>query len=56
MYVQLTGSCDWEKEHGLQVVLRQGRTLSRVSSQDGHLTTAEAYALPEERNTITYPG
>ena len=56
VYVQLTGNCDWEIEHGLQVVLRRGHILSRVSSQDGHLTTAEAYALPEEQNTIIYQG
>ena len=56
VYVQITGECGWEVEHGLQIVLRRGNVLARVSDQDGHLTTADAYALPEERNTITYEG
>jgi hypothetical protein len=56
VYVQITGNCDWEQEHGLQIVLQRGNVLARVSDQDGHLTTADAYALPEEQNTITYEG
>lgn len=56
VYIQIIGECDWEQEHGLQVILRRGNVLARVSDQDGHLTTADAYALPEEQNTITYEG
>ncbi len=56
VYVQITGNCGWEQEHGLQVVLRRGNILARVSDQDGHLTTADAYALAEEQNTIIYEG
>ena len=56
VYIQIIGECDWEKEHGLQVILRRGNVLARVSDQDGHLTTADAYALHEEQNTITYEG
>ena len=56
VYVRITGSCDWDEEHGLQIVFRRGNILARVSGEDGHLTTADAYALPEERNTITYEG
>jgi predicted DNA-binding WGR domain protein len=54
VYIQIMADCDWEEEHGLQIVLRRGNTLSRVSSQDGHLATADAFDLPEERNTIRY--
>ena len=56
VYVQIAGNCDWEIEHGLQIVLRKGKILVRVSDQDGHLTTADAYDLPEEQNTIIYDG
>lgn len=38
MYVQVTCSCGWDEEHGLQFVFQQGEKLSKVSSQDGHLT------------------
>ena len=37
-YVTLACECAWEEEHGLQLVYRDGMTLTRVSEQDGHLT------------------
>ena len=36
VFVTLAGECDWEEEHGLQLVFRDGTTLTRVSAQDGH--------------------
>jgi hypothetical protein len=38
VFVTLACECDWEEEHGLQLVYREGKTLTRVSEQDGHLT------------------
>ena len=38
IYVRINAECDWEPEHGLQIIYRHGRDLSRVSAQDGHLT------------------
>ncbi|HUT61545.1 MAG TPA: hypothetical protein VNA25_27205 [Phycisphaerae bacterium] len=52
VYVQITAECDWEREHGLQIVYREGKTLSRVSDQDGHLTHTDAYDLPEDEDRI----
>jgi hypothetical protein len=52
MYVQLACECDWEQEHGLQLVFRQGKKLTRVSSQDGHLTEADAYDKPDEEDEL----
>ena len=52
IYVQITAECDWEPEHGLQVIYRRGSELSRVSDQDGHLTHADAYDLPEDQDRI----
>ena len=40
IYVQIACECDWEKEHGLQLVFKQGKHLTRISEQDGHLTDA----------------
>lgn len=37
VYVSLLCKCDWEQAHGLQLVYRDGRKLTRVSGQDGHL-------------------
>jgi len=53
VYVQITANCDWEQEHGLQIVYRDGNQLSRVSSQDGHLTHTDAYDLPEDKDRIS---
>ena len=43
IYFSLECSCDWEPEHGLQLVVRDGRTVSKVGAFDGHLTNADAY-------------
>ncbi len=52
IYVNLTAECDWEPEHGLQIIYRRGNQLSRVSEQDGHLAHADAYGLPEDQDKI----
>jgi len=52
VYVQLLAECEWEPEHGLQVVFHKGKLLNRVSGQDGHLTHSDAYDLPEEQDRI----
>jgi len=52
IYIQITAECDWECEHGLQIVYRRGNELSRVSDQDGHLTHTDAYDLPEGQDQI----
>ena len=52
IYIQINAECDWEPEHGLQIVYRRGWELSRVSDQDGHLTHTDAYDLPEDQDRI----
>lgn len=37
IHVVLTCHCEWEPEHGLQIVYRNGERLTRVSEQDGHV-------------------
>ncbi len=49
-YVLVACDCDWEEEHGLQLVYRQGRALTRVSDQDGHVTEADAYDKPDSED------
>jgi hypothetical protein len=44
VYVSLECSCDWEAEHGLQIVFREGKRVCKVGPFDGHLTNADAYA------------
>ena len=52
VYIQLLAECEWEPEHGLQVVFHKGKSLNRVSDQDGHLTHSDAYNLPEDQDRI----
>lgn len=53
VYVQVLADCDWEPEHGLQIVFRDGHELSRVSDQDGHVTHTDAFDLPESEDRIS---
>ncbi|TDC74028.1 hypothetical protein [Actinomadura sp. 7K507] len=43
VYVSLECECDWEPEHGLQLVFRDGRTVTKVGPYDGHLTDPAAW-------------
>lgn len=38
IYVSLECECDWEPEHGLQLVFRDGAGVTRVGPYDGELT------------------
>jgi hypothetical protein len=43
VYVSLECNCDWEPEHGLQLVFKEGRVVVKVGPYDGHLSNADAY-------------
>lgn len=43
VYISLGGGCDWECEHGLQLVFKQGRLINKLGPYDGHLSNADAY-------------
>jgi hypothetical protein len=52
MFVQVVCECDWEEEHGLQLVFKLGKKLTRISYQDGHLTEADAYGKSDEEDEL----
>ncbi|WP_410646331.1 DUF6985 domain-containing protein [Amycolatopsis sp. cmx-4-54] len=52
VYVSLECECDWEPEHGLQIVLRDGRSVTKVGPYDGHLTNSAAYADNELEGVV----
>jgi hypothetical protein len=43
IYVSLECGCDWEPEHGLQIVFKNGLKVNKVGPYDGHLTNSDAY-------------
>jgi hypothetical protein len=46
VYLSCECNCDWEGEHGLQLVFRDGLAVSKVGPYDGHVTNVSAYADP----------
>jgi len=52
IYIMIACECEWEQEHGLQLVFRQGKKLTRISIQDGHLTEADAEDKPDEDDEL----
>lgn len=52
LYVTIECGCDWEEEHGLQIVLREGLAVTKLGPYDGHLSNADAYADPSLEETI----
>ena len=43
IYLNLACECEWEQEHGLQLLFRQGEKLTRISEQDGHITETDPF-------------
>lgn len=51
-YVSLEANCDWEEEHGLQLVWQDGVALVKVGSYTGHVTNEDAYANSALKDVI----
>ena len=52
VYVSLECGCDWEPEHGLQIVFKNGLRVNKVGPYDGHLTNSDAYASKKLEDVI----
>lgn len=52
VYITLECNCDWEEEHGLQIVFKQGLFVNKVGPYDSHLTHSDAYDNPQLENVI----
>jgi hypothetical protein len=52
VYVSIECACAWEPEHGLQLVFREGRTVSKVGPFDGHLTNASAFGREDLERAV----
>lgn len=44
VYVSIECNCEWEPEHGMQLVLQHGSRWVRVSDYSGHLTEGDSFA------------
>ncbi len=52
IYVSLECGCDWEQEHGLQIVFKNGLKVNKIGAYDGHVTNSDAYADESLENVI----
>jgi hypothetical protein len=55
VYISLECECDWEEEHGLQIVFKHGLKINKVGPYDGHLTNSDAYG-DESLEDVIYRG
>lgn len=47
VYASIENNCEWEDEHGLQIVLREGLRVTKLGPFDGHLTNSDAVGEPD---------
>lgn len=52
VYISIECSCEWEQEHGLQIVLKNGLKVNKLGPYDGHLTNSDAYDDEELEDVI----
>ncbi len=52
IYFEVVLKCEWDSEHGLILVFKEGKQLVRIDQHDGHLTNAEAYAIPDSEDLL----
>lgn len=52
IYISLECNCDWEPEHGLQIVFKNGENVTKVGPYDGHLTNSDAFADENLENVV----
>lgn len=52
VYLSFECNCDWEPEHGLQLVFKNGNVIAKLGPFDGHLTNADAYGDPALEDVV----
>lgn len=43
IYISIHCKCDWEQEHGLEIVFKNGLKVNKIGSCNNHLTNSDAY-------------
>lgn len=52
VYASFECGCEWEEEHGLQIVFKNGNAVCKIGPYDGHLTNSDAYDDESLENVI----
>jgi len=53
IYISLECNCDWEQEHGLQIVFKNGLKVNKVGPYDGHLTLQRSESSEPPRSLLS---
>jgi hypothetical protein len=54
IYISVECGCEWEQEHGLQIVLKSGLKVNKLGGYDGHFTNSDAFD-DEGLEHVIYP-
>lgn len=52
IYISLECNCDWEVEHGLEFVFKNGLKVTKLGPYDGHLTNSDAFGKESLENVV----
>lgn len=52
VYITLGCTCDWEQEHGLMIVFKNGEYINKLGPYDDHLTNSDAFAKAEMEHVV----
>jgi hypothetical protein len=52
VYISMENECEWEPEHGLQIVFKNGLEINKIGQFDGHLTNSDAFAKDDLENIV----
>ena len=52
VYASIDFDCDWDREHGLELVLCDGQRITKLGPRDGHVSNADAYGEPRFEDVV----
>jgi hypothetical protein len=52
IYISLECNCDWEPEHGLLIVFKNGIVVNKIGPYDGHLTNSDAFGDNDSEDVV----
>ncbi len=53
-YLSMDCECEWEREHGMQLVFKDGKKITKLGPYDGHLSNADSFNNPELEDVLFY--
>jgi len=54
IYISVECGCDWEDEHGLEIVFKNGLKVNKLGPYDGHCTNSDAWDKDSLEDVVYY--